>query len=231
MTPTTRIAVAVVALLMLPPLVAAVMAQAVPVVSISYQKVAVDADGNRTVMETGTHVFAEDGRYRLDRLANGERVTRIRVPATGERIEINHTLRVGVRGPINGSFAVPVLDSPPLATTLRPGMTLYQLRMAERASGAAQSSTPLGTKTAGGVLLQGFRSVQGCFFNWRCDTEVWIHAPADNSKPEVVEKTIRMTGPDGSMVRYETTITASARTTASDATFAPPAGIVMRDRW
>lgn len=196
-------------------------AQDVPTIEVEYQKAQLGADGVWEVVETGTHFFADDGRYRLDRRIGGETITRIRIPASGERIEINHALGIGMRGPDEGTFTIPA-----------EGPTLPRSRRSAAAPFGGIQMTSIGARARGPLLLQGFSLAAPCLTTWECELEVWIHAPrAVGARPAVLERTIRQTRPDGTELTSTTVITSSERTTTDSAAFAPPADIPIRDRW
>lgn len=216
----TLVGVAALLALASPPDYAA--AQGVSAVRVEYEKRSATSETGWTVVETGTHMIADDGRYRLDRVVAGERTTRIHLPDRGERIDINHSLGVGVRGPLTGAFAVPA--EKPLSRMLRGGAddTSYLQR--------GQSMTAIGTRQRGPLLLQGFSLTAPCLETWNCYVEVWIHAPQLDGQPQVLERTLTQTGADGS-VYSNTTIVSSERTSTGNSTFAPPAGIAIENRW
>lgn len=197
-------------------------AQDVPIIEVEYQKAQLGADGVWAVVETGTHLFADDGRYRLDRRIGGETLTRIRIPVAGERIEINHALGIGMRGPDEGAFTIPA-EGPMLSRSRRSATAPFE----------GIQMTSIGTKARGPLLLQGFSlGAAQCLTTWECELEVWIYAPrAVGARPEVLERTIRQTRPDGTELTSTTVITSSERTTTDGAAFAPPADIPIRDRW
>ena len=88
-------------------LAASVEAQPISVLRLDFVREVTDADGNRTIIEQGHHFIADDGAYLMDKVSNGERISEIWHPANGERVVVNHDLRLAVRGPLDGNWPIP----------------------------------------------------------------------------------------------------------------------------
>lgn len=87
-------------------LVAPTTAAAQSIIRADYRLVRTDVNtGEVTFSEEGTHYFSTsgDGRYRLDSIVSGERLTEIVRPDLGRRFSANHTFRVAEHGEINSS--------------------------------------------------------------------------------------------------------------------------------
>ena len=209
------------------------LAQQVPAVVLEYEEVLTDPAGTKTVVESGTHTFANDGRQRVDRVVNGERVSRILLPASGERIEVNQTLGVGVRGPNYGSFAAPALERPGLSPRpIQPGTDEHGLVTSAINQSGSVGGVSLGSRAVGVLLLDGYRySPSSCpGGSVRCDVELWFYHPESQTHYELIEMVRGVTEADGTNWSVERRVISAARTTVSAATFETPAGIEIRDR-
>ena len=76
-------------------------AQPVSVLRVDFVREMTDGSGNRTVIERGHHFIADSGAYLMDKVSNGERISEIWLPASGERVVVNHDLRFAIRGPLD----------------------------------------------------------------------------------------------------------------------------------
>ena len=82
-------------------------AQPVSVLRVDFVREMTDGSGNRTVMERGHHFIADSGAWLMDKVSNGERISEIWLPASGERVVVNHDLRFAIRGPPGRGLADP----------------------------------------------------------------------------------------------------------------------------
>ena len=101
-------------------LAASVEAQPISVLRLDFVRELTDANGNQTIVEQGHHLIADDGTYVLDKVSNGERISEIWHPANGERVVVNHDLRLAVRGPLDGNWTIPATK----ALTVQPVIPL-----------------------------------------------------------------------------------------------------------
>ena len=82
-------------------------AQPVSVLRVDFVREMTDGSGNRTVIERGHHFIADSGACLMDKVSNGERISEIWLPASGERVVVNHDLRFAIRGPPGRGLADP----------------------------------------------------------------------------------------------------------------------------
>lgn len=99
-----RATVMVLGVVLLP---SALLAQEVSVIRADFVRERIDASGSTVRVESGHHFIATDGTYLMEKVSYGERVAEVWLPNSGERITINHTLRVAVRGPLDGRWPIP----------------------------------------------------------------------------------------------------------------------------
>ena len=211
-------------------LAASVEAQPISVLRLDFVREVTDADGNRTVIEQGHHFIADDGAYLMDKVSNGERISEIRHPANGERVVVNHDLRLAVRGPLDGNWPIPatlaltvqpVMPSPPVMPP-RPGAGQPHLGQLRFAVPAVDS---LGERVIGALMATGSRQIiPPSAYQAEEVIETWIWVNAAARKPVVLEKSVtRPLGVDALRV------TGTTRTLVSPAVFQPPPGYVERD--
>lgn len=209
---------------------AATEAQPVSVLRLDFVREMTDRDGNRTVVERGRHFIADGGEYRVDKVSNGERISEIRLPAAGERVVVNHDLRLAVRGPLDGNWPVPasralavrpvtpappVMPPPPGAGRPHPGRLRF----------AAPPVDSLGERVIGTLTAAGSRQVvPSSALQEEQVVETWIRADSAARMPVVLEKSV--TGPLGADVMR---VTGTARVDVSPAVFQPPPGYVEHD--
>lgn len=112
-------------------------------------------------IETGSHIFGPGGLYRWDRTSHdGESLSMI---FNGpERIEINHSLGVAVRGAAEDtSFEVPAHGQTfPLPEAVHPESAEYASLVAAIERGDVLEIEDLGARARERLLLQGYRTVE-----------------------------------------------------------------------
>lgn len=133
------------------------VALAAPVAAQEVLIVHYEAEG----IETGSHIFGPGGLYRWDRTSHeGESLSMI---VNGpERIEINHSLGVAVRGAVEDtSFEVPAHGQTfPLLEDVHPDSPEYEGLVAAIESGAALEVEGLGARARERLLLRGYRTTE-----------------------------------------------------------------------
>ncbi len=211
-------------------LAASVEAQPISVLRLDFVREVTDADGNQTVIEQGHHFIADDGAYLMDKVSNGERISEIWHPANGERVVVNHDLRLAVRGPLDGNWPIPatqaltvqpVMPSPPVMPS-RPGAGRPHLGQLRFPVPAVDS---LGERVIGALMATGSRQIiPPSAYQAEQVIETWIWAHAAARKPVVLEKSV--TGPLGVDALR---VTGATRILVSPAVFQPPPGYVERD--
>ena len=172
--------------------------------------------------ESGTHYFGPGALYRHDTLVNGERMSVI-VHNDGSRTEVNHTLRVGQRGPRDMPFRTPSMEMsvtaqrPPVTPTPPDGPPAHATR--------GQS---LGEQARGPILLHGYRfdlppTQEGMVSRVQ---EVWSYV--HNGEFYDLEASDIATFADGRVAATSKRII-SAQRVAGEGIFDVPNGIDVRD--
>ena len=120
--------------------------------------------GDRVIdSEEGTHTFSPDGHRRTDRLVRGEHTTEIVIPGEtlgeGERIEINHTLVVARRGPLNVVPGRSLARQRSLTRTrpVPPDSPQYRAAQRRRESGQSTPMDYVGQEERGPLTLHHYR--------------------------------------------------------------------------
>ena len=184
-------------------LVFGVLAQEAPQLSTiraDYERTLVlPATGEVRVLEVGTYYLVPDGRYRVDKLIDGERTSLISLPGEGERITLNHELGLAVRGSDRLPWVGPSIQPPPL-----------------RESDARTES--LGLRMLGPLALTGFRQAVPIPDVGNIVNEWWVWMN-HGTPPILVEMTY--TGPDG-LVDSQRISTARLATMTTDEFKVPP---------
>lgn len=187
--------------------------------------------------EDGTHWFSTSGHHRTDRVIQGERTTEIFIPDTAtadaERIEINHTIGVARRGPLN----LPPEQALELERTLTrrqaapPGSLQYEAAMEAEQQGLGTVAETLGLEARGPLVLQHERFV----FEEEPRTvhDSWYYRFPNSMRRIVLESLSRSTTPDGREAVSETRIVSAERIPFDAAIFqsAIPAGMPVQDIW
>ena len=181
-------------------------AQDVTMIRVDYEAVTILADGTETLESKGVHYFAADGRYRRDEtFAAGERTSLYRLPADGVNVSVNHDLQVAVPG--------------------RPGMPEWNARTTVRQvpplnAAPPSSTTPLGERTQGLLVLQGFEENLpdgGRAEHWMYIPPLMMQDPFAHP-PVPIEMTATMSTGE----RYELRVTSMRRTPIEADTFVVP---------
>ena len=211
-------------------LAASVEAQPISVLRLDFVRELTDANGNQTIVEQGHHLIADDGTYVLDKVSNGERISEIWHPANGERVVVNHDLRLAVRGPLDGNWTIPATK----ALTVQPVIPLLPVIPSPPGAGRVHLGRlrfpvppvdSLGERVFGALIATGSRQViPPSAFQPEQVIETWIWANAAARKPVVLEKTL--TGPRGVDVMR---VTGATRINVSQAVFQTPPGYVEHD--
>lgn len=223
---------------------AAIAALALPSATWAQNMFVVDYTTTRTYgstvlsSEEGTHTFSHSGYRRVDREVNGERTTEIYIPALGsdegEKIEINHTLNVARRGPLNLPTGAP-LALEPSATRSRvvpPGTAEYRSALAAQAREEGVPVEFVGLEGHGPLLLHHYRYEMPTPAG-PVVVDSWRYQFEDVITEITLAETWRGTAPDGTPIAQETSVV-SARRVAFDLeafTGAIPAGMRVQNIW
>ena len=172
-------------------------------------------------IETGSHVFGPGGLYRWDRTSHeGESLSMI---VNGpERIEINHSLGIAVRGAVEDtSFEVPAHGQTfPLMEEVHPDSLEYEILATAIERGDALEVEDLGARARERLLLQGYRTTE------------------ETSTGVSIREWWEYTSPDGRTVELEYSysdggsqqITGIERISVAGM-FSMPSGLDVVDRW
>lgn len=184
-------------------------AQDATMIRVDYEAVTILADGTETLESTGVHYFTADGRYRRDEtFAAGERTSLYRLPADGVNVSVNHDLQVAVPGKLGmpeWNARTSVRQIPPLAAFASP-------------------TTPLGERTQGLLVLQGF---EGELPNGG-RAEHWVYIPPLMMQDPLTHPPvpIEMIATMNTGERYELRVTSMRRTPIEADTFVVPDDVV-----
>ena len=94
----------------------------------------------------------------MDKVSNGERISEIRLPAAGERVAVNHDLRLAVRGSLDGNWPVPasraltvqpVTPAPPVSPAVFPPAARIRGARSPAGPGAAGAASAAAGTTVG----------------------------------------------------------------------------------
>ena len=155
------------------------------------------------------YFLATDGRLRIDKTTiEGDRTSEILLPASRERIVLNHNARSAVRARDNSQLSAPPAGEPPEGLGSPP-------------PSPAQS---LGPRTIGPLTLIGFISHTPTSDGATVLNEWWIWA-SRGAPPQIIE--MKSTGPDGNV--DDRHITVARRTTLSDDVFQIPSAYSVRE--
>ena len=142
-------------------------------------------DGNQAprVVEEGTYVIAPDGRYRIDRVNDGERTAEIMIFAENARIALNYEMERAVIGPMNLRWSAPSARGPRLVPGGAGG---------PRGISKETSELSLGKKAVGSLLLEGTRYEHVLTGSGETHVfELWVHHFLDpDLLPIIVEQRI-----------------------------------------
>ena len=195
-------------------LAAALLALTAPasaqVIRADYQHTRSQFGGEPMLVEAGSHFFADDGRYRHDRLdmVSGELVSEIRLPRTRERV----VMRRQAQAPVGfAARAWGFVDS--LVNVLRYGLPSHDYDT------AVESRENLGERLIGELAVEGLRAVVDFETGWRSTREIWlIHD--DALWPFALESSFVTTDGDGRSIGVdELRVISTARLPLDEALF------------
>ena len=150
-------------------LAAALLALTAPasaqVIRVDYQHTQSKFGGEPMLVEAGSHFFADDGRYRHDRLevVSGELVSEIRLPSSRERIVMRRQAQAPVGWPARAWGFVNAL-----ANVLRYGLPSYDYDT------AVETRENLGERLIGELTVRGLRAAVDYENGWRSTREIWL---------------------------------------------------------
>lgn len=182
------------------------------VVRADYQHTRSQFGGEPMLVEAGSHFFADDGRYRHDRLemASGELVSEIRLPGTRERI----VMRRQAQAPVGlAARAWGFVNS--LLNVLRYGRPSHDYDT------AVESRENLGERLVGELAVEGLRAVVDFETGWRATREIWLTSFHDDALwPLALESSFVTTDEDGrSMGVHELRVISTERIPLDEALF------------
>ena len=174
-------------------LATALLALTVPasaqVIRADYQHTRSQFGGEPMLVESGSHFFAADGRYRHDKLemVSGELVSEIRLPRTHERI----VMRRQAQAPMGfAARAWGFVNS--LVNVLLYGRPSYDYDT------AVESRENLGQRLIGELAVEGLRIVVDFETGWRATREIWLTSFHDGALwPFALESNFVTTDEDG----------------------------------
>ena len=159
------------------------------VIRADYQHTRSQFGGEPMLVAAGSHFFANDGRYRHDRLetASGELVSEIRLPGTRERI----VMRRQAQAPVGlAARAWHFVNS--LVNVLLYGRPSHDYDT------AVESRENLGERLIGELAVEGLRAVVDFETGWRATREIWLTSFHDDALwPFALESSFVTTDEDG----------------------------------
>ncbi len=196
--------------------------------------------GDRVIdSEEGTHTFSPDGHRRTDRLVRGEHTTEIVIPGEtlgeGERIEINHTLVVARRGPLNVVPGRSLARQRSLTRTrpVPPDLPQYRAAQRRRESGQSTPMDYVGQEERGPLTLHHYRTEFPEMMGMTVDRWDYRFGAGTSELTLQLERTIQQVLPDGQVGVDEMRITNVSEVPFDRSVFtdAIPAGMPVEDLW
>ena len=159
------------------------------VIRADYQHTRSQFGGEPMLVESGSHFFAADGRYRHDKLemVSGELVSEIRLPRTHERIVMRRQAQAPL---VFAARAWGFVNS--LVNVLLYGRPSYEYDT------AVESRENLGQRLIGELAVEGLRIVVDFETGWRATREIWLTSFHDGALwPFALESNFVTTDEDG----------------------------------